>query len=208
MASIWVSQPGTICTSKILFLLFSSLLIQRPDSGESSPISSPHQRHRPAPGLGDGHGGVVDPSLLEQDDNTDMQSLLESLKEQFLRTFNLSGLGPPPLPPGSAREEPPEYMMELYNRFANDRTAMPTANIIRSFKNEGTALHHMMMALLNTQIDSKRTAFSFEIIHSNVHISSSLAFWFDIENKLHFPLQLCFPATSRQLRGETNFKSA
>lgn len=78
----------------------------------------------------------MDPSLLEQDSNMDMQSLLESLKEQFLRTFNLSGWGPP-LPPGSTREEPPEYMMELYNRFANDHSAMPSANIIRSFKNEG-----------------------------------------------------------------------
>lgn len=79
----------------------------------------------------------MDPSLLEQDYNMSVQSLLETLKEQFLRTFNLSGLGPLPLPPGSSREEPPEYMMELYNRFANDHTAMPNANIIRSFKNEG-----------------------------------------------------------------------
>ncbi|XP_028271145.1 bone morphogenetic protein 10 [Parambassis ranga] len=139
MASIWVSQVGTICSSKTLLLLFSILLLQGPLDGESSPISSAHQRHRPAPGLGDGHGGVVDLSMLEQDSNTDMQSLLESLKEQFLRTFNLSGLGPPPLSPGSTREEPPEYMMELYNRFANDRTAMPTANIIRSFKNEDSS---------------------------------------------------------------------
>ncbi|KAI3371840.1 hypothetical protein L3Q82_006722 [Scortum barcoo] len=111
-------------------------LFEGPLCGQSSPISSSHQRHRSAPGLGDGHGGVVDPSLLEQDNNMNMQSLLESLKEQFLRTFNLSGLGLPPLPLGSTREEPPEYMMELYNRFANDHTAMPTANIIRSFKNE------------------------------------------------------------------------
>lgn len=80
----------------------------------------------------------MDLSLLEQDGNLDMQSLLESLKEQFMRTFNMSGLGPPLLP-GSTREEPPEYMMELYNRFANDHTAMPSANIIRSFKNEGIA---------------------------------------------------------------------
>ncbi|XP_073322274.1 bone morphogenetic protein 10 [Pagrus major] len=139
MASVWVSQLGTICSSKTLLLLFSILLLQRPLCGETSPISSTHQRHRPAPGLGDGHGGVVDPSLLEQDSNMSMQSLLESLKEQFLRTFNLSGLGPPPLPLGSTREEPPEYMMELYNRFANDHTAMPTANIIRSFKNEDSS---------------------------------------------------------------------
>lgn len=147
MASIWISQLGTICSSKTLLLMFSIVLLQQPPCGQSSPILNTHQRHRPAPGLGDGHGGVVDPSLLEQDNNMSMQSLLESLKEQFLRTFNLSGLGPPPLPPGSAREEPPEYMMELYNRFANDRTAMPNANIIRSFKNEGKdpLLHRMII---------------------------------------------------------------
>ncbi|XP_040898422.1 bone morphogenetic protein 10 [Toxotes jaculatrix] len=138
MASIWVSHLGTICTSKTLLLLFSILLFQGPLCGESSPISSAHQRHRPAPGLGDGHGGVVDPSLLEQHSSMDTKSLLESLKEQFLRTFNLSGLGPQ-LPPGSTREEPPEYMIELYNRFANDHSAMPSANIIRSFKNEDSS---------------------------------------------------------------------
>uniref|UniRef100_A0A668AFK3 Bone morphogenetic protein 10 n=1 Tax=Myripristis murdjan TaxID=586833 RepID=A0A668AFK3_9TELE len=136
MARIWNSKLGNVCTSKTLFLLFSMLLLHGPFCGQGNPISHTLQRHRPAPGLGDGHGGVVDPSLLEQDGDVDMQSLLESLKEQFLRTFNLSGLGPPHQPHGSTRVEPPEYMMELYNRFANDQTAMPTANIIRSFKNE------------------------------------------------------------------------
>lgn len=148
MACIWAAQLWTICSFKTLLLLFSTLLLRGPLRVESSPISSSHQRYRPAPGLGDGHGGVVDPSFQDQGTNMDMQSLVESLKEQFLRTFNLSGLGPPLLPPGSTREEPPEYMMELYNRFANDRTAMPTANIIRSFKNEGRALHHMILSLL------------------------------------------------------------
>ncbi|KAF3696149.1 Bone morphogenetic protein 10 [Channa argus] len=166
MASIcW--ELGTICSSKTLFLLFSILLLQGPLCGESSPISSTHQRYRPAPGLGDGHGGVVDPLLLEQDSNTDMQSLVESLKDQFLRTFNLSGLGPPPLPPGSTREEPPEYMMELYNRFANDRTAMPTANIIRSFKNEdsspsvvgvGGVRHHPLIFNVSVPLHERITA--------------------------------------------------
>ncbi|RVE68635.1 hypothetical protein OJAV_G00093770 [Oryzias javanicus] len=139
MASIWGSELGTICTSKIVFLLICLLLLQAPLRGQSGPISRTHQRIRPAPGLGDGHGGVVDPSILEQDNNVDMQNLLRSLKEQFLRTFNLSGLGPPALAPGNTREEPPEYMMELYNRFANDHSAMPTANIIRSFKNEDSS---------------------------------------------------------------------
>lgn len=135
MARILVSQLGTICSSKTLFLLFSILLLQQPLCGRSSPILTSDQRRQPAPGMGD--GGLVDPSVLERDDKMKMQNLLESLKEQFLQTFNISGLGPPPLPPGRTREEPPEYMMELYNRFATDHSAMPTANIIRSFKNEG-----------------------------------------------------------------------
>lgn len=80
----------------------------------------------------------MDPSLLEQDNNVDMQSLLENLKGQFLQTFNLSGSGPS-LSTRNLREEPPEYMMELYNRFANDHNTMPSASIIRSFKNEGKA---------------------------------------------------------------------
>ncbi|XP_005802222.1 bone morphogenetic protein 10 [Xiphophorus maculatus] len=136
MASIWVSQLGTICISKTLFLLISFLLLRETRFGKGSPISNAHQRYRPDPGLGDGHGGVVDPSPLDQDNSAKMKNLLDSLKEQFQRTFNLSGLGPSNLSSGTAREDPPEYMMELYNRFANDRTAMPTANIIRSFKNE------------------------------------------------------------------------
>lgn len=78
----------------------------------------------------------MDLSLLEQDSEVDMQNLLETLRGQFLRTFNLSGHGPP-MQPGAPRVQPPEYMLELYNRFANDRTSMPSANIVRGFKNEG-----------------------------------------------------------------------
>ncbi|KAM8886210.1 bone morphogenetic protein 10 [Spinachia spinachia] len=138
MARIWVFPPRNICTSRNLLLWFSILLIQGP-CGQSSPISNTHQRSRPAAGLGDGHGGAVGPSQPQQDYNMNMQSLLDSLKEQFLQTFNLSGLVPPPPPHRGSREEPPEYMMELYNRFATDRTAMPTATIIRSFKNEDSS---------------------------------------------------------------------
>ncbi|XP_041955687.1 bone morphogenetic protein 10 [Alosa sapidissima] len=119
-------------------LLTSLALLLCPPFGGGSPITAP-ERHRPAPGLDDGRGGVVDPSLLEQDSEVDVQKLLETLKGQFLRTFNLSGLGPRPQPGTVERVDPPEYMMELYNRFANDRTSMPTANIIRSFKNEDSS---------------------------------------------------------------------
>nr|XP_020446061.1 bone morphogenetic protein 10 [Monopterus albus] len=185
MASIcW--ELGTICCSKTLFLLFSILLLQGPLCGETSPIFSTHRRHRPAPGQGDGHGEVVDPSLLEQDGNMDTQSLLESLKEQFLQTFNLSGLGPPPLPPGSPQEEPPEYMMELYNRFANDRTAMPTASIIRSFKNEdsspsdvvvGGVRHHSLLFNVSVPHHESITAAElhlYTLIQNDRHLSTGV----------------------------------
>lgn len=124
-----------MCSSTKSVSLAFFLLFWGPFSAHSNPIGSP-ERLRIAPGLDDGHGGVLDPSLLEQDSEVDMQSLLETLKGQFLRTFNLTRPGSH-VQPGATRVEPPEYMLELYNRFANDRTAMPSANIVRSFKNEG-----------------------------------------------------------------------
>ncbi|KAK7895229.1 hypothetical protein WMY93_020554 [Mugilogobius chulae] len=38
-------------------------------------------------------------------------------------------------------KEPPEYMMELYQKFAEDHAAVPSANIVRSFKNEDSSLY-------------------------------------------------------------------
>ncbi|XP_076006744.1 bone morphogenetic protein 10 [Genypterus blacodes] len=184
MASIWVSKLGNIFASKTLLLLFSLLLLQEPLCGEGNPISPTHQRHRPAPGLGDGHGGVVDPSLLEQDSNLDVQSMLEGLKEQFLRTFNLSGMGS--LLPGSTREEPPEYMLELYNRFANDRTSMPTSNIIRSFKNEdsspsavgvGGVRHHPLLFNMSVPHHERITAAElrlYTLVQTDRHLYSGV----------------------------------
>nr|XP_057926715.1 bone morphogenetic protein 10 [Doryrhamphus excisus] len=131
MASILVYLLGTICSNKTFLLLLTIQLLRGPLCAKSTPIANTDQRLPP-----DQLGRTVDSTQLEQDSNLNRQGVLESLKEQFLQTFNLSGLGPPPLPPGSIREEPPEYMMELYNRFANDRDSAPSASIIRSFKNE------------------------------------------------------------------------
>ncbi|XP_023659145.1 bone morphogenetic protein 10 [Paramormyrops kingsleyae] len=101
-----------------------------PRWGQGSPIVAPE--------MAESRRGSMDSLLLEQHEDLDMQSFLETLRGQFLRTFNLSGMGPPLQPRGS-RVEPPEYMLELYNRFASDHTAMPSANIIRSFKNEDSS---------------------------------------------------------------------
>lgn len=73
-----------------------------------------------------------DDIFTEQGD-IDFNTLLQSMKDEFLKTLNLSDIPAQ----DTGRVDPPEYMLELYNKFATDRTSMPSANIIRSFKNEG-----------------------------------------------------------------------
>ncbi|XP_036190180.1 bone morphogenetic protein 10 [Myotis myotis] len=70
--------------------------------------------------------------VFSEQDGVDFDTLLQSMKNEFLKTLNLSDI---PMQ-DSAKVDPPEYMLELYNKFATDRTSMPSANIIRSFKNE------------------------------------------------------------------------
>ncbi|KAI4878357.1 hypothetical protein NFI96_013999 [Prochilodus magdalenae] len=97
--------------------------------GQASPIPALEE-----PWSFSGAVGAVDPSLLDQDDNVDVQALLG----QFLYMLNLTERGPAPRP-RAAHVEPPEYMLELYNHYANDRSTMPAANIARSFKNEDSS---------------------------------------------------------------------
>ncbi|XP_003413706.1 bone morphogenetic protein 10 [Loxodonta africana] len=70
--------------------------------------------------------------VFSEQDGVDFNTLLQSMKNEFLKTLNLSDI---PMQ-DSVKVDPPEYMLELYNKFATDRTSMPSANIIRSFKNE------------------------------------------------------------------------
>nr|XP_057909730.1 bone morphogenetic protein 10-like [Doryrhamphus excisus] len=57
----------------------------------------------------------------------------------FLSTLNITGqrtLGKLL----ASTKEPPEYMLEVYQRYANDRSAVSSANIVRSFRNEDFSL--------------------------------------------------------------------
>lgn len=74
--------------------------------------------------------------VFSEQDGVDFNTLLQSMKDEFLKTLNLSDIPTQ----DSAKVDPPEYMLELYNKFATDRTSMPSANIIRSFKNEGRCM--------------------------------------------------------------------
>uniref|UniRef100_A0A8C1WJC5 Bone morphogenetic protein 10, like n=1 Tax=Cyprinus carpio TaxID=7962 RepID=A0A8C1WJC5_CYPCA len=80
---------------------------------------------------------VLLPSLVRSApgvvDEVDMQEVLG----QFLQVLNWTDQGPRPRP----RTEPPEYMLELYERFTSDRSAAPSANIVRSFRSEEHTSH-------------------------------------------------------------------
>ncbi|XP_067879056.1 bone morphogenetic protein 10 [Heterodontus francisci] len=75
---------------------------------------------------------------FQESDSVDFNTLIANMKGEFLKSLNLSGSHPV----DAAKVEPPEYMIELYNRFANDRTSMPSSNIVRSFKNEDTSVYN------------------------------------------------------------------
>lgn len=94
-----------------------------------------------------GHCSPIPPP--EERDNVDMQEVLG----QFLHMLNLTDQGPRSRP-RSSRTEAPEYMLELYNRFANDRSTSPAANIVRSFRNEGIQVH---VSFMHININNKKS---------------------------------------------------
>ncbi|XP_068191385.1 bone morphogenetic protein 10-like [Antennarius striatus] len=115
----------TVSVLSILALIRSVnvLLLMLTGLSLSSPIRSPENHHRASVSRGAG----VNPLLDAQD-----------FLSHFLSTMNLTELRPQSRPL-SAHKEPPEYMLELYNRFAHDYTAVPSANVVRSFKNEDSS---------------------------------------------------------------------
>ncbi|CAG5867468.1 unnamed protein product [Menidia menidia] len=90
----------------------------------SSPIQPPQSHHRTSLGV-------------DQGDNPLLNA--QEFVSQFLSTLNLTRLMPQTRPLAAHNGPLPEYMLELYNRFANDRSTVPSANIVRSFKNEDSS---------------------------------------------------------------------
>ncbi|KAH0623045.1 hypothetical protein JD844_030949 [Phrynosoma platyrhinos] len=69
---------------------------------------------------------------LDAQENVAFFDEQDPMLQNLLKALNLSDI---PLQE-TAKVDPPEYMLELYHRFAIDKTSMPSANIVRSFKNE------------------------------------------------------------------------
>lgn len=65
------------------------------------------------------------------------------LLSHFLSRMNLTARRPQ-LGPLAARKEPPEYMLEVYRRFTQDRTAAASPSVVHSFQNEGRTFLALM----------------------------------------------------------------
>ncbi|KAM4623584.1 growth/differentiation factor 2 [Polymixia lowei] len=66
--------------------------------------------------------------IEEEDTESRLESLLGTMKEDFLRKLNLSDV-----PQEHSKIYPPQFMMELYNKYASNSTAIPQSDVIRSF---------------------------------------------------------------------------
>lgn len=89
-------------------------------------------RGRPSTG-GDAHRLVGGPGGEQEGVTFDLRMFLENMKVDFLRNLNLSGVPSQ----DRTRAEPPQYMIDLYNRYTTDKTSTPASNIVRSFSVEG-----------------------------------------------------------------------
>uniref|UniRef100_A0A8C9UNF6 Growth differentiation factor 2 n=1 Tax=Spermophilus dauricus TaxID=99837 RepID=A0A8C9UNF6_SPEDA len=75
---------------------------------------------------------LEDPGGGWQEGTFDLKVFLENMKVDFLRSLNLSGVPSQ----DKTRLEPPQYMIDLYNRYTADKSSTPASNIVRSFSVE------------------------------------------------------------------------
>uniref|UniRef100_A0A8C4MKK9 Growth/differentiation factor 2 n=1 Tax=Equus asinus asinus TaxID=83772 RepID=A0A8C4MKK9_EQUAS len=97
-------------------------------SAQGKPLES---RGRAAGG-GDAHRPRGGPGGEQEAGTFDLRMFLENMKVDFLRSLNLSGVPSQ----DKTRAEPPQYMIDLYNRYTTDKSSTPTSNIVRSFSVE------------------------------------------------------------------------
>uniref|UniRef100_A0A8C6WMC5 Growth differentiation factor 2 n=1 Tax=Neogobius melanostomus TaxID=47308 RepID=A0A8C6WMC5_9GOBI len=72
--------------------------------------------------------GLYSQLTEEEDTKTRIANLLGTMKEDFLRKLNLSDV-----PQEKNMLTPPQFMMELYNKYASDNSVIPQSDVIRSF---------------------------------------------------------------------------
>ncbi|XP_077354017.1 bone morphogenetic protein 10 [Festucalex cinctus] len=123
-------------TLEPVILSLSVFLVTLAALSSSGPVRPPEGRPQRPSLVGD----APDNALLDAQD----------FLSHFLETLNLTGQRQLEQKALASPKEPPEYMLELFERFANDRTAVPSANIVRSFKNEDSSPYGVTIRGLRT----------------------------------------------------------
>ncbi|XP_042314934.1 growth/differentiation factor 2 [Sceloporus undulatus] len=72
---------------------------------------------------------------VEGEAQFDFKAFLENLKAELLRNLNLSEVPSEE----KMKEEPPQFMIDLYNSYSKDKSSSPISNIVRSFSPEDIA---------------------------------------------------------------------
>ncbi|CAN9508912.1 unnamed protein product [Ophioblennius macclurei] len=102
----------------------------------------------------------------EEDADSRMESLLGTMKEGLLRQLNLSDV-----PREHSKISPPQFMMELYNKYASNSLAAPQSDVIRSFTvqdiltvTDGTMSKHRLEFNISIPAHEKMTAAELQLL--------------------------------------------
>ncbi|XP_068162006.1 LOW QUALITY PROTEIN: growth/differentiation factor 2 [Antennarius striatus] len=107
--------------------------------------------------------------LLEEDDtNSRMENLLGTMKEDFLRKLNLSDV-----PQEYCRISPPQFMMELYDKYASDSSSIPQSDVIRSF-----TVQEITLSVTNGTKSKHRLQFNVSIPRHEMITTAELQLFF------------------------------
>ncbi|NXP99641.1 DSL1 protein, partial [Vidua macroura] len=119
-----------------------------------------------AMGKSDAH--FHDPGEVEDETHFNFKSFLENMKMDLLRSLNLSRV-PSQV---KTKEEPPQFMIDLYNRYAADKSSIPASNIVRSFSTEGRKSPQYVdyNFLRSTLLVNKENPFQKHILFFNISI--------------------------------------
>ncbi|XP_054839478.1 growth/differentiation factor 2 [Eublepharis macularius] len=88
---------------------------------------------------GNSHEASRELGNVEGEAHFRFRAFLENLKADFLRSLNLSEVPSQE----KTKEEPPQFMIDLYNRYTKDKSSSPISNIVRSFSPEDVTLPEM-----------------------------------------------------------------
>ncbi|NP_001315162.1 growth differentiation factor 2 precursor [Cynoglossus semilaevis] len=116
---------------------------------------------------------LSDDDLLEKEDvDMRMENLLGNMKEGFLKKLNLSDV-----PQEHSKMSPPQFMMELYNKYAADRSTSPQSDVIRSF-----SVQDFTISLINGTKTKHRLQFNVTIPSHEKIVTSELQLFFFPDN--------------------------